>query len=252
MNRHYIDRTAGIRDDFDLKSRYRYWNTRLFGGELTDVPLGWTRSKTIGGRVVARALILNRELYKRTGQADITVRKLELSDFMKMDQDRADAILIHEMIHVWVMTKLGLNERPGGHGANFYAKLREMKSNSGLDIPVTEQIDVLEVSDDVEAKTVGVALIEHHNGKKYCQVMSKGYFLAIRSDIKRDFDRNNYPWSALVMSDNKNLLKYKQQRKFGRTWYGIEQSLVNSIMNYGETIEERTAEPERKVAGRKG
>ena len=252
MNRHYIDRTAGIRDDFDLKSRYRYWNTRLFGGELTDVPLGWTRSKTIGGRVVARALILNRELYKRTGQVDITVRKLELSDFMKMDQDRADAILIHEMIHVWVMTKLGLNERPGGHGANFYAKLREMKSKSGLDIPVIEQIDVLEVSDDVEAKTVGVVLIHHFNGKKYCQVINKNQFIFERNDIKRHLDRRNYPWAAMVISMDKNLLKYKQQRKFGSSWYVIEQSLVNSIMNDGGIIEDRLAEPDRKVAGRKG
>lgn len=226
-----------LAEDYDLKGKYDFWNRKAFGGELPRVPLGWIRSKKVGGQVSASAKITDPVTYRITGKADITVKKLVLSNFLVGAEDRLDALMLHEMIHVYVLGVLGINERPGGHGPNFQAMRKEIQSKTGIKIPVTEDITGLEVSPEVRTRPFGVVLAKR-GGKLLMQMLNLNSFRRLKGEILSYMLDNDYlfPWARLLITDERELLKHTEQRKFGRRWSVIDRDLWEKLLESGKVV----------------
>ena len=223
-------------ENYNIKAKYRYWNSKGFGGELPSVSMGWTRSKTVGGRVTGTAKVENRLLYNLTGEgAKITIKKLELSNFLARDEEFLDSILLHEMVHVYVMGVLGRNEPRGGHGRKFLEKRKEVALKTGVKIPLTEDLSgTEEISKEVPSKEVAVILMEM-SGRKLMQVLNKNAFMRAKNAIMEKL--GIYPWVRVLLSDERRLLMFPEQRKFGRRWVYVKSDLWNAVLQGGRVLE---------------
>lgn len=225
-------------EPFDLKSKYRYWNSKGFGGELPSIPMKWVRSKRVGGYVEA-TVRYKTPMDRRLGTGEVTLKKLAVSNFLQMSEERFDEILLHEMIHVYVMGILGKAGRGGGHGADFLAKRREVSSKTGVNIPMTEDISGLQLAEDVPDKDVGV-LLAKRDGKTLMQVFNLNVLKRVYRNVADTMERRGYPWFAFIQSNERELQKYPEQRKYNRRWYKVNDSLVNDIMRGGRILQEVT------------
>jgi hypothetical protein len=231
-----IARILVAAEPFDLKSKYRYWNARAFGGELPNLPLVWTRSRRLGGYVKALVKYDNM-LQKRMGEGNITLKKLAISNFLQMSEERFDEIMLHEMIHVYVMGVLGKTE---SHGYEFLRKRREVQSKTGIKIPITEDISGMEIAEDVPDREVGVLLAKKKDGKTMMQVFGLRAFNRLYRNIIDEMKRKEYwyPWFALVESKERELQKYPEQRKYRRGWYLVQDSFAKDILQEGRVLAE--------------
>jgi hypothetical protein len=226
-------------EPFDLKSKYRYWNSKGFGGELPSIPMKWVRSKRVGGYVSATVKYKS-QIDRRLGTGEVTLKKLAVSNFLQMSEERFDEILLHEMIHVYVMGILGKAGRGGGHGAYFLTKRREVMGKTGVNIPMTEDISGLDLAEDVPDKDVGV-LLAKKDGKTLMQVFNLNVLKRVYRNVADVMEKHGYyPWFAFIQSSERELQKYPEQRKYRRGWYKIPDSLVNDIMRGGRILQEVT------------
>ena len=228
-------------EPFDLNSKYRHWNSRAFGGELPSLPLKWIRSKRVGGMVRA-SIRYDNPFDRRMGKGNITLKDLSISNFLKMDEARFDGIMLHEMVHVYNLGVLGINERRGGHGSQFLEKRREVASKTGVDIPLTEDISNLELAEDIPEKQVGVVLAKK-GSKTLMQVFSMRSLIQQSQQIADRLRSRNYlyPWFAILGSKERELMKYPEQRKEGRSWWVIADSFADELLRGGVVITQAAA-----------
>lgn len=137
------------RDTVDLKREYKALNQKLWGGSLPIIPLKWMRSKRFGGLVRTKGL----RDYPDTWE----IQRLEVSDFTESTFDELLGILVHEMVHVYIISN-GILDR-GEHGPLFKKELARVAKLVSYPVPVTEDISKKKVSKKVKVKTVGVVII---------------------------------------------------------------------------------------------
>lgn len=127
----------------NLDALYRDLNKKYFNGQLPIVKTKWTNTRTKGGSVKALH-------YKKEDR--IEIKFLEISNHTVMDKDRLYGLMMHEMIHVFVLGILQMNEPNGGHGFNFMMKHKELQQITPFDIPLTDDISNAEISSHVKVK----------------------------------------------------------------------------------------------------
>jgi len=222
-------------EPFDLKAKFRYWNSKGFGGELPNLPMKWVRSKKVGGYVEAMVRYKT-PMDRRLGNGEVTLKKLAISNFLQMSEQRFDEIMLHEMIHVYVMGVLQKAGRGSGHGSYFMAKRREVMGKTGVNIPLKEDISGMDLADDVPNKEVGVILAKR-DGKTFMQVFNLKVLKRVYKNVAELMElRGYYPWFAFVESDKRELQKYPEQRKYGRGWYKVNESMAQDILNGGNVL----------------
>lgn len=222
------------RKKFNLKKEYQKWNTKLFGGELPMIPFKWVRSKRVGGYVKVR-------MNRMTGEHTATV--LAISDYLTLDENRFNQIMIHEMIHVWQAVH-NIDEPKGGHGRTFVQKAREIGSKVGLKIPLTEDITNLEVSDAVATKDFMVVLIDN-KGSKGHMVFTMSNWNSNNAKFEADLERASKMYRmefTIVKSNDRGLLKARHKKhvlgKRGRiSWNRSSPGFHEKIMGEGKTEE---------------
>ena len=75
-----------------------------------------------------------------------------MSSFIETTKERIYGIMMHEMIHVWVVY---ISRDPyDSHGPKFTSKLKELRKKTPFDIPLTDNTEGLEVSTNVKTKTL--------------------------------------------------------------------------------------------------
>lgn len=118
---------AGINEralDYDLDKKYDHFNQILFNNELPKIPIKWNKSKRVSGVVKARANVVQG---RKVLVPDSMV--MEISDLFKRSEQDLDAILIHEMIHVYYFHNNILDE---DHGPRFIAFARKLSGELPL------------------------------------------------------------------------------------------------------------------------
>lgn len=145
----YVNRLMeGVVPNYDIHGQFARFNGMYFGGVLPTVPLSMRPLKNLGGRVA----------WKTKGGLLVpgTIR-LDLSTYWEVTTEQYDAILLHEMIHLWFVHKGDMLEN---HGPKFMAKLRELEARSRMTIPVTESAG--EPAGNLPEKEICVLLIEDY------------------------------------------------------------------------------------------
>jgi len=133
----------------NLDTLYNKFNRKYFDNELPKVPISWNNNKRSGGMVKAK--------YNRS-TGEINIISFQLSKQFKMSEEHLHGIMMHEMIHVYLF-HVGIPYTTGKdkmHGIEFMAKLRELRKKVPFDIPVTEEVSEMEVSDHIKMKPVVV------------------------------------------------------------------------------------------------
>ena len=80
------------KSNYNLEAKFDYWNKKAFDGQLPKVDLKWNRSKKIMG--VCKAWISG---------SDNTMggHTIEISNAWDRTEERFDAVLVHEMTHLF-------------------------------------------------------------------------------------------------------------------------------------------------------
>lgn len=146
----YVKRLGeSMASNYDIHGQFARFNGMYFGGELPTVPLSMRPLKTLGGRVSWKT---------RAGLLVPGTLCLDLSTFWEMSPEQYDAVLLHEMIHLWFVHKGDMLEN---HGPKFMAKLRELEARSRMKIPVTETAGEPALA-NIPMKEICVLLIEDY------------------------------------------------------------------------------------------
>jgi hypothetical protein len=168
---HDIRRWIVLLEDVDtsLQKKYDHYNRLLFDGILPPIPIIWANLKNVGGIAIAklipdpttqRATPLQIKLGlkdKYSGQkVDPASIAIKLSSTHKRSEQATDAILIHEMIHVYFY----VTGRPGEyHGLMFMEQVRRCSQLVGFEIPMTESLVGLEVNDKLATKLIDLGVV---------------------------------------------------------------------------------------------
>ena len=215
----------------DLQGKYRFWNNKAFGGELPPVKMSWMKSRRSGGTTKAT----------RRG-AVITPESIDISSYLVTDEDKLDGILLHEMVHVHTMVKNG-TDFGGAHGVFFGANLRDAESKAGRKIPVSDDLDNWEFSEDMPSKKFGVA-IWLMKGRPCFQVFNYSSFIRNLESIKQAaisyaerYVRAGYEGDIVLLeSEDRDLFRYREQRAFAG-WSKVNETLKEKLLNEGKILE---------------
>jgi len=230
-----------IQKQVSLEAEYDRFNRAYFDSSLPPVKLSWERSKNRGG--VAMAMI-NRQT------KEIRPTEIRLSVYMKMDRARFDAIMLHEMIHIWQF----VNHLNDGHGSHFLSMRRTVSAKSGVDILMTEEIETQEVSEDIQSKTFVVVLVSSGGTEK---------MMILSLSAKADYDKlqevmrsmATYSvgefWSGIYESEDRELLKFPVMRKLPTTgsyrYYKPVPGMFERIKSEGKLIAQVTSKTIRDM-----
>ncbi len=165
---------------YDANAKYAHYNAMLFGGELPKIPIVWSASKVVGGKVTYQ-LVRNTAVrvdprmvrlgYHSKFEGAVLVPdslKMMLSNTYKRDEQNQDAVLIHEMIHVYFAVN---GEFDVDHGSKFVAKCRELSLKVGFEIPLTDDVSDLILASD-RVVPIGAVILTKANGSKSFALMS--------------------------------------------------------------------------------
>jgi hypothetical protein len=128
----------------DLQALYNRLNKQLFSNELPKIPIKWTTASRIPGEVQAQ--MKYRKQDKRLAKimpqmGEVTKWKfLGISKKFNLDDVSLEGIMIHEMIHVWVLAQgiIFTSGRDGMHGNEFRDKLHQLQGRANVPIPEKE------------------------------------------------------------------------------------------------------------------
>lgn len=167
--------------EYDLQKKYAHYNQLLFGGELPEIPITFAKLKGIGGvvhfkvvmdpRNLPHPMLVRRKLQDKYHGGKILPGSLrmEISNTFKKSEAGLDAILVHEMIHVYFAAKGNLSE---DHGVKFIRMARELSVKAGFEVPLTDKADKLGLTDESKLKTVGIQINYRKDGTHTVCVMN--------------------------------------------------------------------------------
>lgn len=192
----------------DLTARYQHWNKLLFDDKLPDIPVIWAVLKGVGGVADAKMKVdpskpSPNRLRVRMGLEDKYsdhfiipgTMRIRMSSLYRRSQEAIDKVLIHEMIHILMMTTGHLGQ---GHGTLFERERLRLSRLAGFEIPRKDSIEDKEFAVEVKVKPCGVILVtDKQGGHLYAMVVPQLLEGAIEAIEQRFayFVKYNY-WKA--------------------------------------------------------
>lgn len=196
---------------YDLKARFDHWNKLAFGGSLPEVPLKWCKSRRYSGMC---------KYYIRNGV--IERPSIEISNLYDRDEAGFDAIMLHEMIHLFFTVEFPTEREHsrrldrGGHGTLFEKKAEELSKKTGIKISVTD--DLKDAVAPEKTSKLGVLIFYDKDDSKFFRLISfpaKNLFtvdakaIAFRQNLLRMVNRYKVLDIKLGYSDDFVFSHYK-------------------------------------------
>lgn len=170
----------GLNEDvstYDPKAKYDEFNRLYFDGVLPDIPIEFASLKGVGAVVLCRILHATKALEPGS-------LRMRISNKFKKTEAQLDALLLHEMIHVYLISRGHYREQ---HGPRFKAMLRVIREKSGIDVPMTEDEEGELV--DSTAKPLGVLLVHKMEGGFTFAITTEKAAHADLEEVKADWSR---------------------------------------------------------------
>ena len=171
-----------------IQLKYFQFNVLYFENKLPrNIEFGTFKSRSICGEAsvsisapVGSFLPKGNRENRNAHLLGITIKepyKLKISTSYKMTQEQFDGIMLHEMAHI-------KNVHDGfvwqSHGYIFQDLIKDLSRKSGINIPVTEGTDDLELSESEAGKEKRVmAILYYYNNKTYVYMFSPEAFNGI-------------------------------------------------------------------------
>jgi len=238
---HTDDEIVSI-ENIDLQHEFDKLNNLLFNGELTNVPLSWSRTKAKYGHVKYQ--------YNRATRMPIKISGLFITAFFKITYRKFKDIFAHEMIHVKNIQDSMRNRTPryksDAHGYEFMQELRRINS-MGLGFNVTDkEYDSHDVSDDVKGKEMYIGVLRL-NGIK-----SGTFIIAMTPAAYNQRHRIVDIFNSVIKTgkyknveieyfrvDSPYFLKFRQQRNFNTNvgYAPAKQEDLDKLDEVGEEVD---------------
>jgi hypothetical protein len=189
----------------DLQKEYNFYNKLCFDNKLQNVPLEWNMNKGKLGFVMARGNKFNLASY--------IVLKLSISLFNQIDYKSFVDTLVHEMIHVYIITNH--IKDTGSHGIVFHREMdRINRMNLGITITITGDTSGFEISDTIRAKEFVVVLNYKDTKPSGITIFNRNLY----QDIPRWYEAvkkrtTGYDFKY-ILSNDPNLQKYPALNSF--------------------------------------
>lgn len=204
----------------DLSKLYDKFNKKYFNRELPDIKIKWSNRRRSMGTVLAS---------RNNTTGIITIKHLEISKHLNIDEDKLNALMVHEMIHVYIMHTLQLNEKNGGHGTEFHKKLDELNRKTPFVIPATEDENDFGVSDHVIIKPTVVILRTGSDGTWIHAISETGFKKNHEGIIARFVQGMQY---EIIVSTSNTITQIPVARtltKKGMPYYKLKDNEIQSI-----------------------
>ena len=193
----------------DLYAEFNYFNAKLFNNELPSVPVKFNgRMKKSGGTCK----------YKRTILTNIYIdgtATISIASSYQNDRKAVQAILIHEMIHLYFVVK---NHHAEGHGENFRKLATKFSKIVGFTIPVDSckfDHEVMEVA--MRKQPIGVLICTKKDGNKVFAMMTEKLAYSEGSHIKeRLLQGGNYTDIRIEITTDPKILLFSRSVKVNR------------------------------------
>lgn len=181
--------TAADFEQYDLQKRYDHFNALLFDNTLPKIPISYANIRA-GGVVEFTAVrkgeapdprMIRMGIVDKYHNAEIKEGslKMKISKLFKRSEQGLDAIMIHEMIHVFFAVNNAMGEQ---HGAKFTKMAKTLSEKVGFEIPLTDNIERYGLSDD-SAKSVGVQIVYHKDGSARFAMMTDKNIVSSLPDL---------------------------------------------------------------------
>jgi hypothetical protein len=230
----FYELCEGQFDNADLKRRYDHFNSLLFDGQLPDIPVEYAKLKNVGGQALAKVRGPRMRYAKRTLIPGSL--RIQMSTFYQRDQQSQDAMLIHEMIHVHFIS---IGDFEESHGYKFVRMCRELGQKVGFDIPLTDDVTGLAMTDAPKRK-VGVIILTKKEGGQSVAVVGEAY---IRANLDAVLERwkgvSHIAKVDVIVTTGRIEGRYPVQRKDIRnlSYYIIkEPALIDEAMQNAEVL----------------
>jgi hypothetical protein len=229
---------------YDLQGRYDTFNRAYFDGALPTIPLQFADLKSVGGAVKAKIKRIGpASRFNKYANCEIVPGSmiLQLSSRFKRSAATLDAILLHEMIHVYFNSIGDIGEN---HGSKFLAMMRKISVLSGIRVPLKDTVDDAELSDPTALKAVGVILLTKPDGGFSFSLISAKMAHADHEKIIEAWKRRvGFKTLAVytVATPEWTVVsaKYPISRKLdGGLYYLKDPSLVANLIEHGHKLSE--------------
>lgn len=180
-----------------LKQKYIEFNDKYFSGQLPIIPIRWGSMKIAGAAVNYK--VYGSRKHHPTMKRHLVPDSIEMvfSNKYKREFDQLIPLLLHEMIHVYLVAVMGDVEET--HGIKFMRELARVSEESGIDVPLTDTVKDLELSDPV--KNIGVIVRPISNGGHSYALFSEKAILAKLNDIKTFYGTRSETEVRIVSSE---------------------------------------------------
>lgn len=121
---------------YNLLQKYKMFNRQYFENKLPIIPLSWYPLKNEGGKVMYKINRPSRTSYDNATLVPNTLKLVMSYTYVKSEQ-QLDAILLHEMIHVYFVMIEKFNV---DHGPEFLNMAKQIGQKAGFEIPLTDKI----------------------------------------------------------------------------------------------------------------
>jgi hypothetical protein len=213
----------------DLQREYRKYAAELFGNDMPYVP--------IEIRPIKAGACVDGLIHRLTGHQKI--KRMVMSSKYKFTPERLKNVLVHEMIHVWIMHNQ-IREVGGMHGLHFQKKIHEINSRGGFNIGLND--DGAESA--VENKKGIYVLLAHQKG-------TQKFLMSVLADNQKDdlsaylFDwydymdaANEQVWELYYLLSNDNQLMTYPKSRMAKTLkkYIIKPDYYKSLITHSKVI----------------
>lgn len=210
----YLREQLASRKSINFQAEYNKFNKQLFNNELPKIKLKWTRLKNAGGRVVS--------IGQKNKPSTWVMKSLEISDHIELTHEEFKGMLVHEMIHVYLINNK-TQDLGKDHGVIFRAELSRINNmNLGFIVPEEDDITNRKVSSDIKEKALGVALVYENGKESGIQVYQAKALDSVIATYK------GFPEGFLkkfsfkfVISYHRDLQKYPAKRKYSKGKFGV-------------------------------
>lgn len=170
-----------------VKNQFDRYNAEIFEGKLPQVPLALSRGTRYLGKVEYKRV---RKPFSRTVEiSDIIVR---ISGVREFDQAELDDVIIHEMIHLYILVS-GIQDT-SAHGKVFRTMMDDINARFGRHITISHRTTEEELREDQTLREHIVCVSQLPGGDLGVTVCSRTRVFEIMRDLPKYYRLEGTKW----------------------------------------------------------
>lgn len=217
-----------IEEKFDLDSEYDKFNKEYFNSELPKIPVTYKNLKPHGVCIG----------FKNKATKQLRVDRIYISSKYNMDYEHFKKILIHEMIHAYLMNTN--RHDTSMHGVWFVGLMKKMNNQYGLNLDTKAEAADLAVPNKKHFAVFLVNKLKEPEGNKFKYLLSICKLEQYKEFLETLEARYEYTFKDLYVLDSTDdaLIHYPLARN-ARTikYFGIDKESFDYLISVSEIIE---------------